>query len=71
MPTYIVNENAQSNGDYEVHDQASAYGCLPNSSNQVWLGSFSSCKGAVDEANSPGYSPANGCFYCANSCHTG
>lgn len=71
MPTYVVNSNAQSNGDYEVHDQASSYGCLPDSSNQVRLGSFSSCTDAVAEANSRGYRPANGCFYCAYNCHTG
>ncbi len=70
MPTFIVNKNSQSNGDYEVHDQASGYGCLPDSSNQAWLGSYSSCSAAVDAANSLGYRPANGCFYCATSCHT-
>lgn len=71
MPNYIVNSHAQSNGDHEVHDLASPYNCLPHPSNQVWLGTFSSCSGAVIEANVRGYSPANGCFYCAYACNTG
>lgn len=71
MPNYIVNRNPQSNGDYEVHDQASSYGCLPEPANRVLLGAYSSCSGAVSDANARGYRPANGCFYCAFACNTG
>lgn len=70
MPTFIVNKVAQSNGDYEVHDEASTRGCLPSTANQVSLGYFASCSGAVDEAKSRGYRSANGCYWCANACHT-
>lgn len=70
MPTYIVNRNAQSNGDHEVHNASSTLGCLPGAANQVSLGYFSSCSDAVAEAKRRGYSPANGCYYCANACHT-
>lgn len=70
MPTYVVNKNAQPNGDHEVHDEASTRGCLPDVSNRVSLGFFLSCSGAVSEANRRGYRPANGCYYCANACHT-
>lgn len=70
MTAYIVNSNAQPNGDHEVHDASSTRGCLPAASNQVSLGNYSSCSDAVAEANRRGYRPANGCYYCANDCHT-
>lgn len=69
MPTYVVNKNPQPNGDHEVHNEASTQGCLPLASSRVRLGTFSSCSGAVTEAKRLGYN-ANGCYYCANSCHT-
>lgn len=70
MPNYCVNSNAQSNGDHEVHDLASTKGCLPSARNQVSLGYFGSCTGAVTEAKRRGYSTANGCAYCAAACNT-
>lgn len=70
MPNYIVNRNLR-NGDHEVHDEASTQGCLPDPENRVALGFFLSCSAAVREANSRGYRPANGCYWCARSCHTG
>lgn len=70
MPTYIVNSNAQSNGDHEVHDVSANCQYLPSVFSQVSLGYFSSCSDAVSAANNKGYSPANGCFYCVNDCHT-
>ena len=73
MPNYIVNSNAQSNGDNEVHVTPQS-NCssprYPAGNNQVWLGWFTSCHGAVTEAKRRGYS-ANGCYYCSRSCHTG
>ncbi len=71
MPTYIVNRNAQSNGDYEVHDETSGCRWLPANSNRVSLGFFFGCSDAVSAARAKGYSPANGCFFCARECHTG
>jgi hypothetical protein len=70
MPNYCVNVNAQSDsGDHEVHDLTSTQGCLPESQNQLALGWFSDCTGAVKEAKKT-YSDVNGCFYCATDCHT-
>ena len=69
MPTFCVNSKAQANGDNEVHDTTSRRDCHPISSNQVSLGTFASCTGAVAEAKRLGYS-ANGCKICARACHT-
>lgn len=65
MPNYLVNDDT-----HEVHDKASTKGCLPDSANQVGLGTHVDCKGAVKKAKDLGYDKANGCFYCANPCHT-
>jgi hypothetical protein len=71
MPNYCVNRDAQSNsGDHEVHDLASTKGCLPDPSNQIALGSHPDCRSAVKQAKEQHFSDANGCFYCANACHT-
>ena len=70
MPNYCVNINAQSSsGDHEVHDLASTKGCLPDPAHRHDLGWHSSCSGAVAEAKKI-YDDVNGCFYCANACHT-
>lgn len=65
MRRYYVNNQAQANGDHEVHREECVY--LPK--NLSFLGTFSSCKGAVDAAKKM-YPRANGCKYCANDCHT-
>ena len=74
MPYYIVNRNAQPNGDHEVHVM-SRWSCssprYPYLENQVWLGFHTTCCGAVRETVRLGYRSANVCFYCANACHTG
>lgn len=70
MPTYCVNKNQQANGDHEVHDIDSRRSCLPSTENRASLGYHPSCSGAVRAAKQAGYSTANGCFYCANDCHT-
>lgn len=70
MATYCVNREKQANGDHEVHDVASTKGCLPQTSNRVDLGWHATCSQAVAEAKRRGYYSANGCFYCANPCHT-
>ncbi|MCI5166965.1 MAG: hypothetical protein D3903_12945 [Candidatus Electrothrix sp. GM3_4] len=71
MPNYIVNKNAQDNGDHEVHDNSA--GCLhmPSIKNQLYLGFHLLCNGAVIEAKKklPG-ERVNGCYYCCNPCHT-
>lgn len=67
MALYYVNKNAQSNGDHEVH----ATGCsfMPEEHNRQYLGNFLTCNQAVIEAKKY-FSKSNGCYYCANSCHT-
>lgn len=70
MPDYCVNKNAQSvTGDHEVHDLASKEGCLPDPENRLNLGSHPSCHEAVAAAKQH-YSDSNGCYHCANECHT-
>jgi hypothetical protein len=72
MPRYCVNKLAQSgSGDHEVHDLSvgADKGCLPYSINQIDLGYHNSCRDAVARAKSI-YSDVNGCFHCANDCHT-
>ncbi len=70
MPEYCVNKNAQpGSDDHEVHDLSSQQGCLPNPENRLNLGTFASCGGAVEAAKQH-YDDVNGCYYCANECHT-
>jgi len=70
VPNYCVNTNPQPvSGDHEVHDLASTKGCLPDPANRLDLGWHANCAGAVKEAKKH-YSDVNGCFYCANECHT-
>jgi hypothetical protein len=69
MPNYYVNSNAQPNsGDHEVHENGCTQGADPE--NQVPLGVFPSCHGAVAKAKLT-YSTANGCAYCCEACNTG
>ncbi|MDE2676545.1 MAG: hypothetical protein OXI76_01420 [Gemmatimonadota bacterium] len=68
MTAYYVNNNAQSNGDHEVHKS----GCywLSLASNTSYLGEFSSCFPAVAKAKLT-YPTANGCGHCSPACNTG
>jgi len=67
MKKYYVNDNAQSNGDHEVHHEDCIY--LPNSQNRKFLGEFSNCKPAVIAAKNH-YDLVNGCKTCSPECHT-
>ena len=71
MPRFIVNSNAQSNGDHEVHNKTTGCSFMPKPENQVDLGAHETCHGAVAHAKrqSPGIR-INGCFYCCKACHT-
>ncbi len=68
MKQYFINNNRQSNGDYEVH----TLGCthFPKD-NYIYLGEFFGCKSAIVEAKRlyP-HRDINGCYYCCNECHT-
>lgn len=69
MPHYIVNRNAQPNGDHEVH-RVDICTRLPNTENQMALGWYESCREAVAAARRVGYITANGCAFCIPGCHT-
>lgn len=64
---YYVNNNAQANGDHEVHNSVCSY--LPNEKNRRYLGEFPSCQSAVMAAKQI-YASADGCAYCSPTCHT-
>ncbi len=67
MKHYYVNKNAQSTGEYEVHEESCNY--LPSSDNRKYLGYFSSCHEAIKKAKEDFYD-VDGCYYCCNECHT-
>jgi len=67
MDKYYVNQNAQNNGDHEVHKEGCSY--MPLSQNRTYLGEHSSCHGAVRKAKET-YRQSNGCYYCSKDCHT-
>lgn len=64
---YYVNDQAQPNGDHEVHTSTCAH--LPSPSHRVDLGEFASCWNAVSAARRH-YTQSNGCVHCAAPCHT-
>lgn len=68
MAKYYVNQNAQSNGDHEVHKEGCSY--LPEPKNKLYLGDFASCGPAVTEAKKH-YPKSNGCYFCSKPCNTG
>lgn len=67
MDRYYVNENAQPNGDHEVHRDGCSF--MPEAQNRRYLGNFASCRPAVVEAKKY-YPKSDGCYYCSNDCHT-
>jgi hypothetical protein len=64
---YYVNNNAQLNGDHEVHVSTCDY--VPTMYSQTYLGEFETCQAAVREAKKR-FQKSNGCFYCCRPCHT-
>ena len=64
---FYVNEDAQPNGDHEVHRRTCEF--LPGIPNQKYLGDFEDCEPAVEEARNY-FDQVNGCFFCARQCHT-
>lgn len=65
MTSYYVNNNAQPNGDHEVHTLSCTY--LPTE--RTYLGEHAECSTAVAQAKQY-YSQSNGCYTCSRSCHT-
>ena len=66
MARYWVNDNAQSNGDHEVHKEGCTY--LSKIIFKTYLGDFDSCKEALTKAKDK-YPKADGCAFCIPSCH--
>ena len=66
---FVLNKNAQPTGEHEVHNLDAGCSYLPDHANQLYLGVFTSCHGAVTEARKT-YTNIDGCAYCAASCHT-
>ena len=65
---YRLNLNQQSNGDHEVHKQGCSFYPTQNYDS---LGSFEYCFQAVAEAKRKyPFKKINGCYFCANACHT-
>jgi len=67
MAAYYVNQNAQPNGDHEVHKAGCSH--MPEPANRKHLGDFSNCRDAVRTARQF-YKQCNGCYYCSKECHT-
>jgi hypothetical protein len=67
MDLYYVNQQAQANGDHEVHKSDCDY--MPSPEDRQYLSYFSNCHDAVQEAKKY-YPQSNGCYYCSNECHT-
>lgn len=67
MDTYYVNDNAQDNGDHEVHKSGCSF--MPDASNRTNLGAHPDCHSAVRKAKTI-YKQSNGCYYCCKACHT-
>jgi hypothetical protein len=67
MPRYYVNDNAQANGDHEVHEDGCSWLALTKST--TYLGVHDNCRSAVREAKKH-YTQTNGCKFCSPACHT-
>jgi hypothetical protein len=71
MPNFIINSNAQSSGDHEVHNTTTGCSYMPAASSQIDLGYHPNCQSAVADAKRRwSNNRINGCYYCANACHT-
>jgi hypothetical protein len=71
MSRFVLNKNAQTNGDHEVHNTTTGCPFMPNQESQIDLGTHPSCHSAVTEAKNrwPNHR-INGCYYCCRPCHT-
>lgn len=64
---YYVNDNTKRDGEHEVHTEHCRY--LPAPQNRTYLGTYETCDEALVKARQR-YRKSNGCFHCANACHT-
>lgn len=72
MPRFILNNNQQANGDYEVHNTTKGCDWMPDPQNQIDLGWHADCHKAVAFAKTkyPERYRTNGCIHCCPDCHT-
>lgn len=65
---YYLNENEDYKKNHEVHTGDCTY--LPDVTNRYYLGYFSSCKDAIEDAKAkkPSWN-IDGCFFCSRECH--
>lgn len=71
MPNYVINRNAQPNGDHEVHIDNGSCTHMPLVENRIALGSHTNCASAVTLAKNRYPSVrVNGCYWCCYPCHT-
>ncbi len=61
MVEYYVNKNAQPTGEHEVHRSGCAW--MPDPQNRLYLGDFTTCRPAVQEAKKH-YYQVDRCKYC-------
>ncbi|TDI60972.1 MAG: hypothetical protein E2O92_04315 [Alphaproteobacteria bacterium] len=67
MPRYVVNDNAQNNGDHEVQTTDCVY--YPQIKSSTPLGLHASC-GPAKTAAKKIYAKSDGCATCCPDCHT-
>lgn len=71
MPKFVINKNAQNNGDHEVHNATTGCQYMPSAGSQIDLGFHPDCRGAVAVAKKTWPTERiNGCYYCCRPCHT-
>lgn len=71
MPEFVLNNNMQPNGDYEVHNKSAGCLWMPRPENRTHLGQFNDCQTAVLAAKLRRFSDSiNGCRFCCPDCHT-
>lgn len=71
MPKFIMNKNAQSTGEHEVHNLDAGCKHLPMLINCIELGFHTNCQSAVAYAKAIHPSKViDGCAFCAPQCHT-
>lgn len=64
---YYVNNQAQFNGDHEVHIDSCNY--YPKIQYKTYLGEYEHCEDAVHAAQKT-HPKVNGCVRCCRPCHT-
>ena len=68
MPEYIVNINARSTGEHEVHMLLNCTR-LPDPENKKSIGYHDNCQDAVTEAKKI-FGNVDGCAICCPACNT-